>query len=348
MDNKSEFISVGIDVSSETLDVFLMNQQEEGKHKVFNNNEQGVAEIIAWLEKYDFHRKIVMESTGRYHEYIAVTLFTKGYDTYVINPLRVKKYQQAGIQKVKTDKHDAKILAEMGIKEKVLDAFTFTHADLATKKKISLVRAMEKKMQELRAMMQNYQESQEKLGINLSEIEKSLQKNINNLDKLREKLEKEVIAAVFPQENTKAQTAKEVLTSVTGISPYYAALIYFFYSLNKGSDINSWVAYTGLAVTVSQSGKWRGIGKLSKRGNRYLRKRNFSAGWGAYMHDEGMKEYYEYLKTEKNRKHKEAMVIIGRKMLRIAYSCLKNEKKYNPQIMKDLMQQENKNPKIKK
>lgn len=332
MNDKLSYISAGLDVSSEKLDVYLMNQQENGKHIVFSNNEAGVSEMITWFKSNDFHGKVVMESTGRYHEYVATTLYTKGYATYVINPLRAKKYQLSGIQKIKSDKQDSKILAEMGIKEKMLDIFDLDHKKIGIKKKISLVRSMEKQLQKLRAIISNYQESQEKLGIKLSEIEISFEEKLKELDRLRDKLEKEVISEVFPKGDKEAQKSKEILNSISGISEYYAAMIYFYYSLNKGRNINSWVSYTGLAITVEQSGKWKGVCKLSKRGNKYLRKRNFTAGWGGYMHDEGLKEYYKYLKTERGRSHTASLVIIGRKILRIAYSCLKFGKKYDPQI----------------
>ena len=110
-------------------------------------------------------------------------------------------------------------------------------------------------------------------------------------------------------------------------------MIYNSYSFDKSKNANSWVAYSGLAVSVAESGKWKGTGRISKRGHSYLGKRNFSSGWGGFMHNEYLNKYYYYLKQERNRKHTEAIVIIGRKILRTAYHCLKYNKMFDENVM---------------
>ena len=252
--------------------------------------------------------------------------------------MRAKKYQTAQIRKLKTDKNDAKILAEVAMKEKKLDEFTLTREQMNIKKKIAFIRSLEKKLQELNAMIKNHERSQNEIDNIFSKVETDIKTSIKDIGRYKEKLEQEIIQLVFPETDKKAMNAKEILTSIAGISSYYASLIYFFYTTSLGKKADSWVAYTGLEVTIWESGKWKGKGKISKRGNKYLRKRNFSAAWGATMHDKAFKAYYDKLKTE-GRKHKEALVIIGKKILRIAYSCLKYNKKFDATIMGQLMLQ---------
>jgi len=69
---------------------------------------------------------------------------------------------------------------------------------------------------------------------------------------------------------------------------------------------HSWTAYVGLDVSVRQSGTWRGRGKLTKRGNAYIRKRLFQAAWGACLNYDYVRAYYDRLKAE-GRKHVEAV-----------------------------------------
>lgn len=334
---KQNFISVGIDVSSDKLDIFLMNQEELGKHKVFDNNKRGVGKLINFFQQEHFAGKVVMESTGRYHELVAVTLFSEGFETYVINPLRAKKYQTSQIRKLKTDKNDAKILAEMGLKEKKLDSFTLTVSQMDIKKKIAFIRSLEKKIQELNAMMSNHEKSQVEIDNSLSEIETQVKCLIKELEKNKEKLENAIVQLVFQKDDQKAQNAKEILSSIIGVSDYYAALLYFFYSTANGESSSNWIAYSGLEVSIQESGKWKGKGRISKRGNRYLRKRNYCAAWGAVMNDSTFKAYYDFLK-ENGRKHREALVIIGKKILRIAYSCLKYNQKFDANILINFME----------
>jgi len=327
--------SLGIDVASKKFDVCLLDTDGKKQHAIFENSSQGIQDCFQLLQEKNFDGSVVMESTGRYHELLALSFYTRGYQTYVINPLRVKKYQQAGIQKVKTDKQDAKLLAEMGFRPQELDRYELSPEQLAVKKKVALVRTLETKLQELRAMIKNYQESQNVLGNTLSPVEEKLKQAIGEIEKSKTLLEKEVTTEIFPVGDTKAARTKEVLTSIPGVSPYYAAMIASAYRFAPGRTPDSWLAYSGLAVSVHQSGTYTGKGRLSKRGNRYLRKRNYTAAWGAYMHSPYFKDYYNYLKDVKGRHHVEALTILGKKILRIAYHCLKNNELFNPTIVKD-------------
>lgn len=89
--------------------------------------------------------------------------------------------------------------------------------------------------------------------------------------------------------------------------------------LDPSAARHGWVAYVGLDVSVIQSGRFEGRGKLTKRGMPYLRKRLFQAAWGAVMHYPSAKRYYDALR-DRGRQHKEALVIIARKLLRAAHA----------------------------
>ncbi len=345
--NQKKFIAAGVDVSSEKLDLFIMDKEEQGKHKIFSNTKHGIEKMIEWLEINNFEGKVVMESTGSYHELLAVTLFIAEFNVFVINPIQAKKYTISQIRKIKTDKNDAKILAEMALKEKKMPVFNFTSKELEIKKRFSLIRSLEKQLQSLTATVKNYEQAQNKLNNNLIKVEEEIVEIVNSLSKKIKKLEQEVTKLVFPKNDKQSQKDKEILTSIVGVSEYYAALVYFYYSRVKGEKMSSWIAYTGLEVSIVESGKWRGTGKLVKRGNKYLRKRNFGAGWGATMHDEHFREYYDLLKKN-GRKHKESLVIIGRKILRIAYSCLKKQEKFNPKELEKILKKLKEENEIKK
>jgi len=327
--------SLGIDVASKKFDVCLLDSDGKRQHAIFENSAQGIQNCLHLLQEKSFDGSVVMESTGRYHELLASSFFTQGYQTFVINPLRTKKYQQASIQKVKTDKQDAKLLAEMGFRPGELDRYDLSPEQLFVKKKIAFVRSLETKLQELKAMIKNYQESQQVLDNTLSVVEEKLGQAIGEIDKQKTLLEKEIVMLIFPKGDSEAIRTKEILTSIPGVSPYYAAIIASAYRFAPGRTADSWLAYSGLAVSVHQSGLYVGRGRLSKRGNHYLRKRNYTAAWGAYMHSPYFKDYYNYLKDVKGRHHVEALTILGKKILRIAYHCLKNNQLFDPKIVQN-------------
>ncbi|OUS26643.1 hypothetical protein A9Q98_10035 [Thalassotalea sp. 42_200_T64] len=96
-------------------------------------------------------------------------------------------------------------------------------------------------------------------------------------------------------------------------------------------NANSWVAFAGMDTSVRQSGTWKGKGKMTKRGNPYLRKRLYNAAWGAKMHDEHFKAYYDQLRS-RGRGYVESLCIIAKKILRIAYQVRVNHIKYDPKV----------------
>lgn len=345
----SNYATAWIDVSSEKLDVFLMNENEQGIHKIFENNKKWIQKIISWFNQKWLNKtngKVVMESTWRYNELVAVILFAEGFNTYVINPLRIKKYTLANIRKVKTDKYDSRLIAEVALKEKYLDEFTLTKNQMIIKKQIAFIRSLEKKVQQLNGCLGNYEKSQKDLWYDLCDEENAIKDSVKVIVKKKEKLEMQVVTRVFKEDDknnknyNKAQETKNILTSISWISPYYAALMYFFYSINLWSNASSWIAFTWLEVSIAESWKWRWTWRLSKRWNRYLRKRNYTAWWWAMMHDEEFRKYYDSLRT-KWRKHREALTILWRKVLRIAFSCLKHWKRFDSKVL-EALNEENK------
>ena len=325
MKNTISFESLGIDVSSEELQIYLRENHQQGISKTFHNTDSGIKNLIEFLNNKNFNKKIVMESTGRYHGLCAVMLKEAGFEIYVVNPLSIKKYQTSRIRKIKTDKIDAKILAEVAVLEKQLSAFTMTREGLGIRQKISVLKSVEKQIQRIKATVDNYEKSITTLGLNLSSEENELKKVVKVLIKQKENLEKELIELI--SNHKKYHNQFNLVRKTPGISDFMACLIAFFYSLEKGDQANKWVAYTGMDISIAESGKWKGHGKLGKRGNKYLRKRWFSCSWGAVMNNEEFKKYYYELK-EKGRSHKEALNIIARKLIRITYSILKTQQPF--------------------
>ena len=133
------------------------------------------------------------------------------------------------------------------------------------------------------------------------------------------------------QKDEKARKQMELITSIPGISAFVALLALHWFQYDQGITASSWVAYAGLDVSVRESGTWRGISRLTKRGNAFLRKRLYSAAWGAWQNDPYFKRYYEVLREE-NRSHVEALSIIARKLVRIMFSVLKTERAYDAQL----------------
>jgi transposase len=58
---------------------------------------------------------IVMEASGPYYMQLATFLNTANYNVCVLNPLIIRRYSQTRLYRAKTDKKDAKTIAEYGL-----------------------------------------------------------------------------------------------------------------------------------------------------------------------------------------------------------------------------------------
>lgn len=105
---------VGIDVSKGKSTISIISQAGEVIEEAFevehtNEGMRILDQKLSKLVKEDL--KIVMEDTGTYHLPILGYLLEKDYFVTTENALRLKKYFDRGLRKVKTDKKDALKLA---------------------------------------------------------------------------------------------------------------------------------------------------------------------------------------------------------------------------------------------
>lgn len=321
-----ELIAVGIDIAMETLAICLRHRNKD-KFKEITNSKTEIKKLARKLSRDKFKGKIVMESTGRHHLQAALTLLENDLDVRVINPLIAKKYSNSSIRKVKTDKRDSQILAEIAIKEEKLpERFHLGKNELVIKKKVSLIAFLDKEIQKMNASMNEYINNAKELGLKLSKIDKQIKKTIDLLKKRKEELEREV-EEMIDDSGCNSDTIKKY-SSIPGVSRYTASVSSLFFSKDYNLSAKQWVAFAGIDVSVRESGRWRGRGKLTKRGNGYLRKKLFQAAWGAKMHDDNFKKYYNHLR-DKGKSYVEALMIIARKIVVIMFNLNKNNECYD-------------------
>lgn len=106
---------VGIDISKGKSTIAILSVAGEVIEEPFeiNHDIEGLnllEEKIKEIPKKDL--KIVMEETGTYHLPVLGYLLDKGYFVVAENALKIKKYLDRGLRKIKTDKKDSLKLAE--------------------------------------------------------------------------------------------------------------------------------------------------------------------------------------------------------------------------------------------
>ena len=269
-EKKSNLISVGIDVAMETLMICERNDNGKDKIREIKNSESSLKRFAKKLKDQKYQGKIIMESTGRHHLLGAIILAEEELDIRVINPLITKKYSSAAIRKVKTDKRDSQILAEIGIKEERLpNRFNLSRDILVLRKKMRLISSLSKQLQNLTTMTREHEKTLKGLKRNLSETEKRIFATIAALKKQKEQLENELENEI--RKDDQHNQLSEKYDSIPGVSSYVASLTSFLFSKDYHQNSKQWIAFAGMDVSVRQSAKWEGKGHLTKRGNNYLR-----------------------------------------------------------------------------
>lgn len=125
-------VSIGIDISKDKHDCFILNSEGEVLADVFTvpNNMEGfnillgkIRDCTAPQEKI----RVGLEATGHYSYNLLGFLLDNGLPTYVLNPLRTNLYRKSlSLRKTKTDRVDARTIAAMLLSDAGLKPYTDT------------------------------------------------------------------------------------------------------------------------------------------------------------------------------------------------------------------------------
>lgn len=310
MNNKS--VVYGVDVSKATLAI--------GQYESETLNEIGnvLEPIAAWLASIPAGSVIAMEATGTYHRLLAHLAHAAGMVVYVLNPQTLKHYARAIGQRGKTDRCDARMIARYVVHERAklrcwqppaVPADTLSRLLV---RRQALVRAREMLCQSLSGMPGLKAQRQTLLA--------SFKRMIDNLDLLiRTELARvPEMAALYRR-----------LMSIVGIGKVVAAQLVAVFTALHFTRAQAFVAYTGLDPRPDDSGQHRGKRRLSKHGPALLRCLLYTAGMSA-SNSKLFKPLYTQLRA-RGLQSTEAIVILARKLARIAFALYKSGEIFDAQ-----------------
>ena len=319
---------IGIDVCKADLEVVGLFG-EEVIRKTLANTPAVVERFAQGLQAGGYRGKLLCESTGHYHLLLGLACSRHGLDLRIVNPLQSSKHQKARIRKTKTDSVDGYVLATMCRTERDLPKpSNLQPRQVLMRLKQGQLHALDKHLQRLSRSVAAYRETYRVLGFEWDETMQALEGIVKQLKAVRRRMTEAYTQLLT--EGVAAPEELERLRRLPGFSATVAGMVGTAFD-REVKGYRSWVAYAGLDVSVRESGNWHGRGRLTKRGNSYLRKRLYCAAWGAVMNHTEVRRYYDRLKGL-GRKHVEALCMIARKLLRIAYAVLVKGKEYDPAI----------------
>jgi len=122
----------------------------------------------------------------------------------------------------------------------------------------------------------------------------------------------------------------ERLQSVPGVGPMVAFAFAAHVGAERFEDAGQVSNYLGLVPRVYISGEAVRYGRITKRGNGYLRALLVQAAWALIRTKKHgkLKERYEYMTTEKSKSKKQAIVAIARRIAELLYTLMRDGTKY--------------------
>lgn len=324
--------NIGIDISKDKLDLGWLRDANKGKvkTKVFKNQRTAFASITQWIVKNTKAQPneilITMEPTGVYHEALIYFLHDQGFQIFLANPGKARKYSEAVGVVHKTDKLDGILLARYG------------HSQPET---LELWRPEPTEVRELRALTRrldalekDYQREQNRLEAGeVSDISdrvlQSLQDMIKVLEEEIARLKNEIDDHIDRHPNLKKN--HELLKSIKGIGDVMARELVYLFSSKRFKDAKQVAAYAGLIPKLKESGKYKGRTSLSKSGPSRLRAKLYMAAVVASQHNPDIKAQRDRLLVSGKTKM-QALGAAMRKLLQICYGVVKNQTEYQPQV----------------
>ena len=323
---------VGTDVAKKELVVSLGRMYDDWTpelygYKTFDNNRKGFEALIKWVRKNTDQAvevRFVMEATGIYHESFAYFLDESGYNTSIVLPNKISNYIRTLEVKTITDSTAADAIAMFGLERKL--ELWRRPKDLF-KKLRQLTRERGQIIEERTSVKNQLHAEKAEAEPNKGSISR-LQERIKLLNKQEKEIGQEL--ATLIKNDEQSSQAVIILCSLPGIGLLTAAIVLAetngFELIRNRRQLTS---YTGLDVVEKKSGiSVRGKSKISKRGNKYLRKAMHYPALAAIRSDERFKAIYARTIARHGIKMK-AIVPVQRKLLEMTYTLFKGQKMYD-------------------
>ena len=301
---------VGIDVSKDTLDVYIRPFQ-----KSLKVDNKAFGPLVKKLQKLN-PELIVLEATGGYEIGVLEALHQAGLKVYREHPLKVYHHAKGRGKLAKTDRLDASTLAHYA--ECFAKDITLRDLPSQEHRQLQQLVARRKQLVDQRTMEIN----REKHPALFSAIKASCRAVIELLDAQIQQLEEMIQSLV--QANQDWQRKKELLQSVAGIGETTATLL--LVNLPELGRVNRKVvaALAGVAPYRCESGTLKGQQHI-RGGRKEVRSGLYMATLVATRYNPELKAFYERLLAQGKRK-KVALVACMHKLLRMLNALLaKNE-----------------------
>lgn len=325
---------IGLDMAKDDFKGCIQSEQPDREIKIkgsrtFKNTPGGYAKLLEWTHKRikPFHDSIlfVMEATGVYYENLAYYLYENNQQVSVLLPNKVKYFAKSLNIVSKTDKIDARIIAQIGIERK-LECWKpmfpeYRNLKALNRKRLSLDKARKRARSQLHAMNHAHDTHESVIQITQKQIEfyedeiQALGEQIEDVVKSNPELDKK-IDKVATLKGVGRTTIITIICETNGFSMV--------------RNIRQLVSYAGLDIVFNDSGKFKGKTRISKRGNSRIRECLYMPALSAKQHNPKIKDLNDRVVVENPKIKQKGTVACMRKLLVLVYTLWNKNEAYDP------------------
>lgn len=312
-------VVVGIDVAKAHVDVSVLGAKLDAQR--FDNEAEAHSALAAALKPLNV-ALVVMEATGGYEAALACALQAAGLPVAVVNPRQARDFAKSMGRLAKTDRIDARMLAEFA-------AVLVRRDDLA-----SLIRPVaDAQQQALAAMVTRRRQlvtmmlsERQRLQLAMAVVRPSIEAMIEAIRKQLDDVEAQMVSHV------QAHYAEldKLLRSASGIGPVASAtLIAELPELGK-LNRREIAALVGVAPMANDSGNSKGRRRV--QGGRFeIRRVLYMATLTAARHNPAIKTFYDRL-VAAGKLPKVALVACMRKLLTTLNAMVRTNKPWDKSL----------------
>lgn len=312
-------VVVGIDVAKAHVDVAVLGTKLEAQR--FDNEADAHSALAAALKPLDV-ALVVMEATGGYEAALACALQAAGLPVAVVNPRQARDFAKSMGRLAKTDRIDARMLAEFAAVLVRRDDLASLIRPLADAQQQALAAMVTRRRQLVTMMLSERQ----RLQLAIAVVRPSIEAMIEAIRKQLDDVEAQMVSHV---KEHYAELDK-LLRSASGIGPVASATL--IAELPELGTLNrrEIAALVGVAPMANDSGNTKGRRRV--QGGRFeIRRVLYMATLTAARHNPAIKIFYDRLLAA-GKLPKVALVACMRKLLTTLNAMVKTNKPWDKSL----------------
>ena len=314
-------IAFDIGASSHTFAAQLDDKVETGK---IDNTPEAIGRVLQSRLKRCERLQVLMEGTGIYYLDLALQAAEAGAEVMVVNPKAAHHFAKAMSQRSKTDALDARMLLTY------LQRMDFVPWQPPARQVLELRQLGRHlcRLAEQKVRLKNQLHALGSTRTSPQVVIEDVQEDLATLERRIDRLSAEALTRV--RADAAIAERFDALDSITGVGTTSAlALLAELLVLPRDMNSRACVCHAGLDVRIHRSGTSVDLApRLSKHGNKYLRRALYMPAMTAIVHDPHAKAFRDRL-VARGKKKMQALAAVMRKLLTAAWALIRNPAPYD-------------------